>query len=191
MGNGALTGVVFWLLAPTAVATGALVFRVQSMVRATLLLLASFLCVAGILLALDAAFLGAITVLMMTGEMIIMAVFMVMFMYDPGGRTGMDMSHQRGWSKTVALGTFAVLATGVLTADWPQRRGPPVADPTEQLGQALFGAKMLVMMTLGVALFAVMIGAVALATQRGRYDRFGDDLDAPRALDPVPGGVGR
>jgi len=32
---------------------------------------------------------------------------------------------------------------------------------------------------------------VVLSTDRGRYDRYGDDLDATRADDPIEGGVGR
>jgi hypothetical protein len=50
---------------------------------------------------------------------------------------------------------------------------------------------MLTMMTLGFGLFATIVGSVVLATHRGRYDRLGDDLRAPRADDPVPGGIGR
>jgi NADH-quinone oxidoreductase subunit J len=46
------------------------------------------------------------------------------------------------------------------------------------------------MMTLGVALLATIVATVVLATDRGRYDRFGDELDAPRADDPAGGGVG-
>lgn len=52
------------------------------------------------------------------------------------------------------------------------------------------GGKMLVMIVLGVALFATMVATVVLATHRGRYDRFGDRLDARRPDDPIRGGVG-
>jgi NADH-quinone oxidoreductase subunit J len=55
----------------------------------------------------------------------------------------------------------------------------------------LMGSKMLVMLVLGIALFTTMVAAVLLATHRGRYDRYGDDLDRSQADDPMPGGVGR
>ncbi|MGH3995337.1 MAG: NADH:ubiquinone oxidoreductase subunit J, partial [Pseudonocardiaceae bacterium] len=74
---------------------------------------------------------------------------------------------------------------------WPARIGSPPADPTFALGEALMGTQMLTMMTLGLAIFATIVTTVLLATSRGRYDRFGDDLDAARADDPVPGGLGR
>ena len=53
------------------------------------------------------------------------------------------------------------------------------------------GPQMLTMVTLGFVLFATMVAAVVLATHRGRYDRFGDDLKRRPPADPVRGGVGR
>jgi hypothetical protein len=50
---------------------------------------------------------------------------------------------------------------------------------------------MLTMITLGFALLATIVAATVLATDRGRYDRFGDDLDRRPADDPAGGGVGR
>ena len=58
-----MQGVAFGLLAGLAVVTGIGVFRVDSMARATYLLLASFLCVAGTMLLLGLDYLGALTVL--------------------------------------------------------------------------------------------------------------------------------
>ncbi|MFD0473666.1 NADH-quinone oxidoreductase subunit J [Nonomuraea thailandensis] len=68
-----------------------------------------------------------------------------------------------------------------------EARGEPPADPTHQLGLAVMGPKMLVMMVIGVAILATMISTVVLATHRGRYDRYGDDQRRRRPLDPGPG----
>jgi NADH-quinone oxidoreductase subunit J len=186
-----LATVLFWVLALAAVASGVWVFRVDSMARATFLLLASFLCVGGELLLLDLAYLGVLVVLMMIMEMVIMAVFMIMYMMNPAGLMPMAMVHNKRGSLAIAAGTFAALSAGILLVPWPRARTGPPADPTFALGEALMGAKMLVMMILGIGLFATMVAAVVLATHRGRYDRYGDDLDRPRPDDPVPGGLGR
>jgi NADH:ubiquinone oxidoreductase subunit 6 (subunit J) len=186
-----LETVAFWLLAVLAVVSGIGVFRVSSMARATFLLLASFLCVAGELLLLDLAYLGVLVVLMMTMEMVIMAVFMVMYMMNPAGLMPMVMVHNRRAALAIALAVFAGLAAGVFLVPWPARRASPPADPTFALGDALMGPKMLVMMVIGVALLATMIAAVVLATHRGRYHRYGDDLERRHPDDPVPGGLGR
>lgn len=174
-----------------AVAAGIGVFQVDSMARATFLLLASFVAVGAELLLLDLHYLGAITVLMMGMEMAVMVVFMIMLMMDPGGLMPMSMVHDGRRAKAVAIGVFVVLASGALLIDWPQRTGAPPADPTYQLGRAIMGSKMLVMMTVSPVLFATIVAAVTLGAARGRYDRFGDDLDQRPARDPQPGGVGR
>ena len=62
---------------------------------------------------------------------------------------------------------------------------------TRQLGEAIMGSHMLVMLVIGIALFATILAGTVLATARGRYDRFGADLRATRADDPVQGGLGR
>jgi NADH-quinone oxidoreductase subunit J len=182
---------LFWVQAVAALVFGLLVFRLDSMARVTFALLASFLAVAGLVLLLGLGYLGVVLALMMVIEMVVMAVFMIMFMMNPAGLMPMTMVHNRAGATGIAVGTFVVLAAGILLVDWPEREGAPPPDPTLALGEALMGGHMLTMMTLGVALFATIVATVVLATDRGRYDRFGDDLRRARADDPAGGGVGR
>ena len=186
-----LSAILFWVLAVAAVVFGGLVFRVDSMARATFCLLISFLAVAGLVLLVGLGYLGVVIALMMVIEMVIMAVFMVMFMMNPAGLMPMSMFHNTRGSAVIAGGTFAALAAGILLVDWPARGGAAAPDLTFALGEALMGGQMLTMMTLGITLFATIVATVVLATDRGRYDRLGDDLDASNADDPAGGGVGR
>ncbi|MBC7271030.1 MAG: NADH-quinone oxidoreductase subunit J [Streptomyces sp.] len=186
-----LTDVVFWVLAVVAVGAAVQVFRFDSMARATYALLTALLCAGGEVLLLGLDYLGVVIVLMMTIEMALMAVFMVMYMMNPAGLMPMAMVHNTRGAAVISVAVFAALASGILLTDWPRRRGGPPADPTEALGMSLMGPQMLTMMTLGMALFATIVGTVVLATRRGRYDRFGDGLTARRADDATRGGVGR
>ncbi|MEU3253408.1 NADH-quinone oxidoreductase subunit J [Streptomyces sp. NPDC006997] len=165
-----LTDVVFWVLGVVAVAAGVMVFRFDSMARATYALLTALLCVGGEVLLLGLDYLGVVIVLMMTIEMALMAVFMVMFMMNPAGLMPMSMVHNTKGAAVICGVVFAGLATGILLTDWPDRRGGPPADPTKALGMSLMGPQMLTMMTLGMALFATIVGTVVLATRRGRHD---------------------
>jgi NADH-quinone oxidoreductase subunit J len=183
--------VLFGVLAVAAVVFGFLVFRLNSMARVTFALLASFLAVAGLVLLLGLGYLGVVIALMMTMEMVVMVVFMVMYMMNPAGLMPMSMYHNKTGSMAIAVGTFVVLGGGILLVDWPDRRGTPPPDATLALGEALMGGQMLTMMVLGVTLFATIVATVVLATGRGRYDRFGDDLRRRPADDPVRGGIGR
>ena len=179
------------VLGVLSVAAGVAVFVVDSMARATFALLASFLAVAGILLALDLVYLAVVTALMMTIEMAIMAVFMIMFMMNPAGLMPMTMVHNAKGSAVIGAATFVVLAVGIWTIDWPTRDTSRPADSTRQLGEAIMGSHMLVMLVIGISLFATILAGTILATARGRYDRFGPGLDAERPDDPVPGGLPR
>ncbi|MEG3613614.1 NADH-quinone oxidoreductase subunit J [Isoptericola haloaureus] len=178
-------------LGAVAVCTGVLVFVVDSMARATFSLLASFLATGAALLVMDLAYLGLLTVLMMTIEMAIMAVFMIMLMMNPAGLMPMTMVHNATGSAIVGGAVFVLLTVGVWTTDWPDRPGPQPDDATVQVGEAIMGDYMLVMIVVGVVLLATIVAAIALATHRGRYDRFGPDLDRREPDDPVRGGLPR
>ena len=162
-----IAAVVFGL---AAVVLGAGVFRTSSMVRSALSLLGSMAALGALFLALEAEFLGVLQLMMMATEMAIMAIFMVMYMMDPGGLGKMDMAHQ----KRVAI-TFGVIAglAGVALAVLPAW-APVVGiapEPTLQvhdLGLELMTRSMLIFETTGLAILVAMIAATAVAIARRR-----------------------
>jgi len=166
-----LVDVFFWVFAATAVVSAYLVFRVDSMVRAAFWLLGSFLAVGAILVLLEARFLGLVLLLMMAGEMTIMAVFMVMFMMNPAGLNPMTMVHQHRTAVVAGVASFAALAGVGLFVRFPDRpvSGEGTAQATADLGAELLGDSMLIFETAGVSLLATMIGAIALASRNGRF----------------------
>lgn len=180
--------VAFWVFGLAAVACGYRVFRTDSMVRATFLLLASFLNVGAILLLLSARYLGVALLFMMTVEMAVMAIFMVAFMMNPAGLNPMSMVHQ---PRVAAAAGWTAFAGGVAVAvigDFPHRPVRPGADVIAALGTELMGRSMLVFETAGVTLAATMIGAVVLSSRRNRYgDAAGDEGSLPPPLDPATG----
>ena len=186
-----LTDVSFWALGLVAVLSGAAVFYVDSMARATYALALSFVAVGLQVLFLQQNYVGVVTILMMVMEMAIMAVYMVMFMGMNPALMPMSMVHGNRTAVAVAVTTFLVLATGILTVDWPARRGSPPPDVTVALGEALMGPNMLVMAVISPVMVATIVAGVVLAAHRTRYDRLGDDLKQRPADDSQPGGVGR
>lgn len=186
-----MDAVIGGVLGAVAVLAGAAVFYVNSMARATYSLLVSFLAVAAILVLLGSTYVGFLTVVMMTVEMAIMGVFMVMYMMNPAGLMPMSMRHNTRGALVLSAGTFLVLSVGVFAVRWPSRQGKPARDVTYDLGAALMGRHMLTMIVIGTALLATMVSGVMLTSARGRYDRYGDELDRRSPTDPVRGGVGR
>src|SRR5712692_6105421 len=153
-----------------AVARGAGVFRTSWMVRSALSLLGSMSALGALFLALEAEFLGVLQLMMMATEMAIMAIFMVMYMMDPGGLGKMDMAHQK--RVAVAFGVIAGqagVALAVLPAWAPVVSSAP--EPTLQvhdLGIELMTRSMLIFETAGLAILVAMIAATAVAIARRR-----------------------
>ncbi len=181
------TDIAFFGASAASVAAAWLVFRTDSMVRAAYWLLASFAGVGAVMVLLHAHFLGLVLVLMMAGEMTIMAVFMVMFMMNPAGLNPMTMVHQHTAAKIAGAVAFAGLALVGVVADFPDRPADTGHETTAELGRELLGDSMLIFEMAGVTLLATMIGALAIASKRGRY---GDAQagSAPPPLDPPPSG---
>jgi len=163
-----LLAVVFFGLA--AVWFGLAVFLTRSMVRSALSLLFSMAAVGAVFLTMEAEFLGVLQLMMMGTEMAIMAIFMVMYMMDPGGMSQMDMTHQKRLS--IAVGAMAGVAASAvaLLADWgPVAEAMP--DPTAQnrgLGIELMERSMLIFETAGVTILVAMVAATAVAIGRRR-----------------------
>ncbi|MCP3876968.1 MAG: NADH-quinone oxidoreductase subunit J, partial [Sulfitobacter sp.] len=101
-----------------AVWFGVVVFRTHSMVRSALALLFSQTAIGAMFLVMQAEFLGVLQIMMMATEMSVMAIFMVMFMMDPGGMGKMDMTHQKRLSLWAGgIGLLAALLL-VWLPDW-------------------------------------------------------------------------
>lgn len=154
----------------TAVWFGISVFRSASMVRSALSLLASMVAIAGLFLALGAEFLGVLQLMMMATEMTIMAVFMVMYMMDPGGMGQMDMTHQK---RPALVGGIVAAGVAILVAvatDWGpiagHAEGP--AAQVHDLGIEIMNRSMLIFETAGVTILVAMIAATAVAVVRQR-----------------------
>jgi NADH:ubiquinone oxidoreductase subunit 6 (subunit J) len=148
---------------------GVVVFRTSSMVRSALALLFSQAAIGAMFLAMQAEFLGVLQLMMMATEMAIMAIFMVMYMMDPGGLGEMDMSHQKKASVAAGvLGTLAAVGVALLV-DWTPTG--TVADPVEQtrlLGIEIMERSMLIFETAGVTILTAMVAATAIAVEGRR-----------------------
>ena len=180
MTGGAVANAFMVALGAAGVVAGYLVFRTDSMVRATYWLLASFVAVGAILLLLGSSFLGFSLILMMAGEMSVMVIFMVMFMMNPAGLNPMMMVHQHRAAIVAGVVAFVALAAVGVTTDFPSRPAPQDdAQVTFELGVEELGESMLVFQSAGAVLLATMIGTIAIASRRGRYGAADEGSEPP------------
>jgi NADH-quinone oxidoreductase subunit J len=146
------------------------VFMTQSMVRSAFSLLASMAAIGALMLAMEAEFLGVLQLMMMAGEMSIMAIFMMMYMMDPGGMEGMDMTHQKKAAKIIAVcgGGLVLLLIAVSGLSTVVPAAPAAAEQLRMLGEEIMMRSMLLFETAGVAILTTMVAATSLALVRGR-----------------------
>ena len=145
------------------------VFRTSSMVRSALALLFAQAAIGAMFLAMQAEFLGVLQIMMMATEMAIMAIFMVMYMMDPGGLGEMDMSHQKRASLLAgSLGALAAVGVALLV-DWGSvAAAPRPVDQVHDLGIEIMERSMLIFETAGVTILTAMVAATAIAVERRR-----------------------
>ena len=163
------TSLVFWPAAVLMLVTALYVFITPSMARAGLLLLASLAIMGLIFLSLSSEFLGLLTLLMMSAEMVIMAFYMIMFMPDPGGLMGMDMVHEKRRSASVAAGASAGLAIVAILTDWPARAIGTDAPDVRAIGFEVMGRSMVTFLFAAMTILFAMVGSVLLARHGGRF----------------------
>ena len=148
---------------------GIVVFTTSSMVRSALALLFSQAAIGAMFLAMQTEFLGVLQIMMMGTEMSIMAIFMVMYMMDPGGLMGMDMTHQKRLSQAAGiLGALLTIGVAFLVAWGPILGSVPPGEQVHDLGIELMGRSMLIFETAGVTILTAMIATIAVALERGR-----------------------
>jgi NADH-quinone oxidoreductase subunit J len=147
------------------------VFMTSSMVRSAFSLLGSMAALGLMFLAMQTEFLGVLQLMMMGSEMSIMALFMMMYMMDPGGMGKMDMTHQKKLSQVstiigillamAGLGTFLVNQHVVQAV-------PSGASQLHSLGLEIMQGSLLVFESAGVTILTAMIAATTLAAVRRR-----------------------
>lgn len=109
---------LFLSLAAVSVGGAGMMLLTMSMYRAGLFLMVSFLSLAGLFFLLDADLLAVIQIMMNAGAMLVMIVFMVMLMMDPGGEMMWEMKRQM---RLPGLGAFSM---SMPRGKPPMREGP-------------------------------------------------------------------
>lgn len=185
-----LTDLLFFALSAVAILSGWRVFATDSMVRASFLLLLSFVAVGLIIVMLAAPYIGVATIFMMAVEMMVMALFMVMFMMNPAGLNPMMMVHQHRFSIVAGVLAFAGLTAAIVFTSFPEMPVDPATPVVRDLGIELLGPSMLIFETAGVTLLATMIGSVVLSSRSGRFG-MADQGSMPPGLEPDGEPAGR
>lgn len=154
--------VAFWILAVLTAGSGLAVVLVRNVVHAALGLVGALIGAAGIFVLFGAEFVGLVQILLYVGAVVILFLFGIMLTAVRPAEKQID-NDQRPLAALVALGLFAVLATGILAAFGDRRLDLDVAFPIREMGLEVFTRWFLPFQALGLLLLAALIGAIVLA----------------------------
>ena len=168
--DNAFQELVFWSLAVLTVGGALMVVHLRSVFRAALMLVASFLGVAGIFVQLNAEFLAVVQVLIYAGAISILVIFAVMLTRD-AEHSGRSTAVQPV-ALTIASLFLGVLVWAIIEAQWnvlpddlPQPLETVLVQTPQVLGGLLVNEFVLAFEIAGVLLLAAVIGALALVRE--------------------------
>lgn len=191
---------VFYLLSGVAVLNAAGVILARNPVHAALFLVICFLNVAGIYAMLGAEFLAAVQVIVYSGAILVVFLFVIMLVRPEDlGELGTGSRVQTVLSWILGLALFGeiatVISTGILTG---QRGGQTPAEiaaaggNTQAIGRILYSQYLLPFEIASLVLLVATIAAIVLGvpervmTMAGTRSKGTISLAHPTGTDPLP-----
>jgi NADH-quinone oxidoreductase subunit J len=162
--------ILFYLLAAGALCTAVMMVLHRNPVMSAIFLIGNFFCIAALYLLLQAQFLAVIQVVIYTGAIMVLVLFVIMLL-----NLGDEEKLAERFSKRAVVGSVLVVGLAlelvVLLGFGPPQ--PPVAPEQagtvgliSTIGDALFGRFLLPFEITSVLLLAAIVGAVILAKKR-------------------------
>lgn len=166
--------VLFWVLAPIMVIAALGLVFARRTVYAAMSVVLVMVCLAILYVAQEAAFLGVVQVIVYTGAVMMLFLFVLMLVgVDSSDSLVETISGQRWIGVVFSLGLGAVLVGVVLTASDITPRGLDAANAdTNPVGVArvIFGDHVFALEVVGVLLITAALGALVL-THRQRLEK--------------------
>ncbi|HVR83938.1 MAG TPA: NADH-quinone oxidoreductase subunit J [Planctomycetota bacterium] len=159
---------VFLIAAGVTVGAGALVVSLRNPVHAAISMLAAFLGLAVIYLRLGAPFLAAIHVLVYTGAILVLFLFVIMMLNLKPDELGVEYPLKiRIGIAALCGGLFALIALPLLQdhRELP-KQAPPGFGTVESVGTALFNEYALAFELISVLIMVAVFAGVLLAKRK-------------------------
>lgn len=160
--------IVFGLLALVTLGAGLGMVSVNSVFHAALLMIVTFMGVAGLFVTLNAGFLGVVQVLVYVGAIAVLVLFAIMLTPRVMADTRSRFTAQWPVVALLATGLSGILAVLVSSATWPVL--PELADLGDTdyavlLGRAFMQEYLLPFEVASVVLLVALVGAIIIARE--------------------------
>ena len=166
--------IIFWVIAVSAIVAAIAVVQLKDVFRAALMLIVSFMAVAGMFVLLRAEFLAVVQVLIYVGAISVLIIFAILMTRDvEEGNPYNRLKIPAAVLSALFLATvgFVIYTTGWRVIDGTELAGDPrvvdVFDNTvPEIGRLLIREYVLAFEVASVVLLAAIIGALALIRER-------------------------
>ena len=158
--NGAGPSIAFWVLAATTLIAGGGVMLSRSLFHAVLLLILTFIGIAGFFVLLSAEFIAMAQIIIYVGAISVLVLFAILLTPRAGRYNGETKMLLPALLLSVCLA--AVFLFVIRDAAWPRVNSEPHFN-TNQLGEALLSTWVLPFEIASVLLTAALVGAIMLA----------------------------
>ncbi|MFD1716492.1 NADH-quinone oxidoreductase subunit J [Georgenia deserti] len=187
--------VLFWILAPVMVLAALGLLFSRRAVYAAMAVVLVMVCIAAMYIAQDATFLGVAQVVVYTGAIMMLFLFVLMLVgVDASDSLHETIRGQRWFAGLAGLGLAALLAGVVLRATTPAPAGLESANAdTNPVGVArlIFSDNVFAMELTGLLLITAAVGAVTLTHRQRLGRKFSQEEVANAKMDAYRRGTGR
>ncbi|GII98778.1 NADH dehydrogenase subunit J [Sediminihabitans luteus] len=183
--------VLFWVLAPLMVLAALGLLFARKAVHAAVCVVFVMISLAVMYIAQDAPFLGVVQIVVYTGAVMMLFLFVLMLVgVDASDSLVETIRGQRWIGVLLGLGLGAVLGGVVAQATFPPAVG--LASPDEEnpvtLARVLFGDYVFAMEVVGVLLVTAAVAALVLTHRRSLEPRVGQKETADAKVAALPSG---
>ncbi len=160
--------VAFWLLAALTLGSALAVVAVRDLIRAVVLLITSFLGVAGLYITLSADFVAVVQVLIYVGAISVLLLFAIM-LTPRASRDNAETFFQIPALLLAGLVAFTISLIS-LDTDWTVVERGGFEETASAIGEALLDKYVLPFEMAAVLLLVAMLGAILLVHPEGPED---------------------
>ncbi len=157
--------IAFWLLAVLTVGSAVGVAAVRDLIRAVVLLITSFLGVAGLYITLSADFVAVAQVLIYAGAISVLILFAIM-LTPQAGRDNAETYFQIPGLLLAGVVTFTIGIVSLET-DWTVVERGGFEETASEIGEALLTKYVLPFEIASVLLLVAMVGSILLVRPEG------------------------
>jgi NADH-quinone oxidoreductase subunit J len=154
--------IAFWVFTGMAGISGLFVVTTPNVVHSALGLASALVGAAALFILFGAEFVGLAQILIYVGAVVILFLFGIMLTSSTQARPVVD-NDKKPFAALVAIGTFIVLAVGMVSAFGGRKLELNVAFPARQLGNEIFTTWILPFEAVSILLLAALVGAIVLA----------------------------